>query len=218
MAGALNNTASGVVTIDALLGKFRWNSLNLTYNFPTSASYYAQSTYFMDGTVSTTPAFSFSTFSPVTPSLSAAIDYAIAHEFMAVSPLTYTKVAATAPADSSFARASLYNDAELQRPPSGVGYYSGSVQRGGDAWFNSDQGFNNVVVGNSAYFNVLHELGHTVGPEAWARERPARPDDRYSALRSQFHRIFGDDLPSLRRCAPTCPRLAIRRPTVIRRR
>ena len=40
MAGGTANVASGVVTIDALLGNFKWNSLNLTYNFPDAASYY----------------------------------------------------------------------------------------------------------------------------------------------------------------------------------
>jgi serralysin len=164
MAGGISNVASGVQTIDALLGLYHWSNVNLTYNFPDTASYYDASTYFTDGSVPGSPTFSFATFASVTPSLGAALDKAIASELMAVSLLNYTKVAPGADADSSFARASLFNDAETGTPPGGIGYYPGLVDRGGDAWFNVDQPrFNNVQVGNSAYFAVLHELGHTVG-------------------------------------------------------
>ena len=54
MAGGIANEASGVQTIDALLGLFHWSNVNLTYNFPTSASYYDASTYFTDGSVPST--------------------------------------------------------------------------------------------------------------------------------------------------------------------
>lgn len=163
MAGGILNTASGVQTIDALLGNLRWSSLGLTYNFPELATYYNQSTYFSAGSGGA-PTFNFSTFAPVTASLEIAISKAIASELMAVSKLTYTEVSDTSAADSSFARASLFNDPDAGTPRGGVGYYPGIVQRGGDAWFNADQArFNNVQVGNSAYWVVLHELGHTVG-------------------------------------------------------
>ena len=172
MAGATSNTASGVQTIDALLGLYHWNSLSLTFSFPVSTLPYDQSTYFTAGN-STTPSFSFSSFASATPSLQAAIRHALAHDLSAVAPLEYFEVQPAAQADSRFAMASLFNDAELNRPPSGVGYYPGGVQRGGDAWFNVDQGFNNVVIGNSGYFNVLHELGHTVGlKHGHANDRP----------------------------------------------
>src|SRR5262245_20612900 len=105
MAGGIANTASGVQAIDALLGLFHWSNVNLTYNFPTSASYYNASTYFTDGSVPSSPGFDFSTFASVTPSLETAIDKAITSELMAVSLLNYTKVASNADADSSFARA-----------------------------------------------------------------------------------------------------------------
>jgi serralysin len=179
MAGGADNTASGVQTIDALLGLFHWNNVNLTYNFPTSASYYNASTYFTDGSEPAGEGFDFSTFAAVTPSLQAAIDKAIASELMAVAPLNYTKVASGADADSSFARASLFNDDELGAPPGGLGYYPGGVDRGGDAWFNADQPrFNNVQVGNSAYYVVLHELGHNVGlKHGHANDRPGPTTD-----------------------------------------
>jgi serralysin len=179
MAGGIANTASGIQNIDALLGLFHWSNVNLTYNFPTSASYYNASTYFTDGSVPAGPGFDFSTFVSVTPSLEAAIDKAIASELMAVAPLNYTKVASGADADSSFARASLFNDAEIGAPPGGLGYYPGAVDRGGDAWFNADQArFNNVQVGNSAYYVVLHELGHNVGlKHGHANDRPGPTTD-----------------------------------------
>jgi serralysin len=188
MAGGIANTASGNENIDALLGLFHWSNVNLTYNFPTTSSYYNASTYFTDGSVPGSPAFDFSTFAAVTPSLEAAIDKAIASELMGVSLLNYTKVASGADADSSFARASLFNDAETGAPPGGIGYYPGVVDRGGDAWFNADQArFNNVQVGNSAYYTVLHELGHNVGlKHGHGNDRPGPTMD-----------ILPDDLNSM---------------------
>jgi serralysin len=205
MAGGIANTASGNQNIDALLGLFHWSNVNLTYNFPTTSSYYDASTYFTAGSVPAGPGFDFSTFAAVTPSLEAAIDKAIASELMAVSLLNYTKVASGADADSSFARASLFNDAELGAPPGGLGYYPGAVDRGGDAWFNADQPrFNNVQVGNSAYYVVLHELGHTVGlKHGHANDRPGPTTDvlpdnldsnEYSVM--TYHRYVGaPDIP-----------------------
>ena len=163
MAGGISNVASGIQTIDALLGLFRWNGLNLTYNFPDTADYY-DATYFTAGMVPSPPTFDFSSFAPATASLAAAIDRAIGSELMAVAPLVYTSTAPGAAADSSFAMASLFADPELDAPPGGIGYYPGIVQRGGDAWFNVDQSrFDDIAVGDSAYWVVLHELGHTVG-------------------------------------------------------
>ncbi len=175
MAGGVPNTATDVQTIDALLGSFKWGNTSLTYNFPTSSSYYDASTYFTNGSVPSAPTFNFSTFGSASPSLEAAIDKAIASELMGFSQLNYSKTTpADAAADSSFARASLFADAELGAPPGGVGYYPGLIDRGGDAWFNIDQPrFNNVQVGNSAYYVVLHELGHTVGlKHGHANDRP----------------------------------------------
>jgi serralysin len=167
MAGGLTNTPSGIQTIDALLGNFRWSSLNLTYNFPTSVAYYDQSTYFTagNGGLGVTPSFDFSSFGALTPSLGLAIDHVIATQLMAVAPPNYTKTTATDPnADSSFGMSNLFNDPDLGTIRGGVGYGPGIVDRGGDAWFNITlPRFNDVRMGNHAYYNVLHELGHTVG-------------------------------------------------------
>src|SRR5262245_44781144 len=153
MAGATANAASGTVTIDALLGLFKWNSLSLTYNFPDAASYYNAATYFTAGTVASSPTHDFASFAPATASLQSAITHAITTQLMAVAPLAYTLVAPGTTADSSFARAHLFGDPELGTPPGGVGFYPGGVQRGGDAWFNVNQArFNDVDIGDSAYW------------------------------------------------------------------
>src|SRR5262245_28090485 len=128
MAGGVANVASGVVTIDALLGNFKWNNPNLTYNFPDAASYYNASTYFTPGAPSS-PTHDFSTFAPATASLQSAITHAISTQLMAVAPLNYTLVAPGAATDSSFARADLFPDPELGVPPGGVGFYPGGIQR-----------------------------------------------------------------------------------------
>jgi serralysin len=203
MAGGVANVASGIVTIDALLGNLKWNSLTLTYNFPDLASFYDASTYFTAGATSS-PTFDFATFAPATPSLQTAITHALTTQVMAVAPLDYTLVAPGAAADSSFARADLFVDAELGVPPGGIGYYPGIVQRGGDAWFNVGQGrFNDVDVGDSAYWVVLHELGHTLGlKHGHANDRPGPTDDLLpDALNSMefsvmtYHRYVGDTAP-----------------------
>ena len=203
MAGGIANVASGVVTIDALLGNFKWNSPNLTYNFPDAASYYNASTYFTAGAPSS-PTHDFASFAPVTPSLQSAITHAITTQLTAVAPLNYTLVAPGATADSSFARADLFVDAELGVPPGGVGFYPGGIQRGGDAWFNVNQArFNDVDVGDSAYWVVLHELGHTLGlKHGHANDRPGPtnnllPDDLNSMEFSvmTYHRYIGDTAP-----------------------
>ena len=199
MAGGTANIASGIVTIDALLGNFKWNNLNLTYNFPDAASYY-NANYFTVGAPSS-PTHDFASFAPVTPSLQSAITHAITTQLMAVAPLNYTLVAPGTTADSSFARADLFVDAELGVPPGGVGFYPGGVQRGGDAWFNVNQArFNDVDVGDSAYWVVLHELGHTLGlKHGHANDRPGPTDDllpddlnsmEFSVM--TYHRYVGD--------------------------
>jgi serralysin len=200
MAGGTLNVASGVLTIDALLGLYKWfepggGDLSLTYNFPTSADYYSP-TYFTDGTP-TPPPFDFATFGPATASLEAAIDKAIASELMAVSGLVYTKAGPADAADSSFAMASLSTG--------GIGMYPGIIQRGGDAWFKVEQTrFDDVQVGDSAYYVALHELGHTVGlKHAHANDRPGPTMDVLPADKDSFefsvmtyhHYIGAPDVP-----------------------
>ncbi len=176
MAGGIANVASGVVTIDALLGNFKWNSPNLTYNFPDAASYYNASTYFTAGAPSS-PTHDFASFAPVTPSLQSAITHAITTQ-----PWWWRRSATrwlrrVRPPTSSSASTDLFVDAELGVPPGGVGFYPGGIQRGGDAWFNVNQvRFNDVDVGDSAYWVAPHQARPHPRPQARPCQRPARPD------------------------------------------
>jgi serralysin len=204
MAGGTANTPSLNVNIDALLGNFKWNNPNLTYNFPVDAGYYDAATYFTAGSIPSSPTHDFTTKAPPPASLQSAITHVITTQLMEVAPLNYTLVAPGAAADSSFARADLFDDPELAAPPGGVGFYPGAVQRGGDAWFNVNQNrFNDVDVGDSAYWVVLHELGHTIGlKHGHANDRPGPTDDilpdevnsmEFSVM--TYHRYVGDEAP-----------------------
>jgi serralysin len=205
MAGGIANVASGVVTIDALLGNLKWGNLNLTYNFPDSVAYYDPTTYFTAGMTPSMPTFNFTSFDPAPVSLQNAITHAITTQLEAVAPLNYTLTTPGDPAaDSSFARSDLFNDPELAAPPGGIGYYPGIVDRGGDAWFNVTQGrFNDVDIGDSAYWVVLHELGHTFGlKHGHANDRPGPTTDilpnQYNSMEFSvmtYHRYVGDAFP-----------------------
>ena len=147
MAGGIANVASGVVTIDALLGNFKWNSPNLTYNFPDAASYYNASHLLHRRSAPSSPTHTTSqAFAPVTPSLQGAITHAITTQLTAVAPLNYTLVAPGADRKLELCQSRSFSvDAELGVPPGGVGFYPGGIQRGGDAWFNVNQArFNDV--------------------------------------------------------------------------
>ena len=173
MAGGTPNTETFIPTIDALLGNFRWNSPFLTYNFPIDPAYYgAPEDYFGPLAPGESYPADLSTVAPVLPSLQTAITKAITTELMAVAPLQFTLVAAGRgrrfklrawpPLRSIRTRLS-GRPASASIPAScSAAATPSSSQRG--------RRFNDVDVGDSAYWVVLHELGHTVGLKHGARQ------------------------------------------------
>ncbi|MGE0699434.1 MAG: M10 family metallopeptidase [Hyphomicrobiaceae bacterium] len=157
MAASIANTASGNQSIDGLLQSVRWDTLGLTYNFPSAASYYAAD-YFGGGF---SPTWDIAgTFEAATPALMSTIEWVQLNQLSAVTPLTFTLQGAAAVADKSYAMVDL---------PSfgGYGIGAGVRQRAGDAWFDSLQQngtrFDAITRGDADWRLVIHELGHTVG-------------------------------------------------------
>ena len=93
MAGGTANVASGIVTIDALLGNFKWNNLNLTYNFPVDGQLLQRRHILYRRHDRSSPTHDFSTFDPAPASLQSALTHAITTQLMTVAPLNYTLVA-----------------------------------------------------------------------------------------------------------------------------
>ncbi len=141
-------TATGNQDIDALLFGTRWNSLSLTYAFPTSAAYYPASYECEPGNFGTRP----TSFLPVTPQLAEAFR-AATRQYEAVSQLHFTEVASSAQADLTAARASIDFTADARFP---------TWANEGDIWFNATD-YNSPTRTDFAWVTVLHEIGHTLG-------------------------------------------------------
>ena len=125
MPGTTTVTPTGILAVDAVDSGTRWNTLSLTYSFPTSASFY---TGFMGGAYgSGEPLSNFQAFTSVQQ---AAVTSALAM-YSSVSNLTFTQIT-----ESSTQTATL-RFAESDKPGTAWGYYPSSSPEGGDAWFNN---------------------------------------------------------------------------------
>ncbi|KMO33151.1 hypothetical protein VQ02_21605 [Methylobacterium variabile] len=148
--GALNQGATGDQDIDGVLSGLRWNSGSITYNVPTSASYYGANY----GGVNNEP----SGFQAASASFQSLIRNALA-EYAAVANVTFTEVGANDPANISVARTSSLGGFN------GYGYYPGSAPVAGDVWFatSTAQVGDVQVVGRGTWRLAMHELGHALG-------------------------------------------------------
>lgn len=141
---------SGNAYIDGILGDYKWATSNLTYSFPTSASFYGS------GYGSGEPQTNFGALNStqIQTAKSAFAAYA------AIANLTFTQVT-----ESS----STHGDVRLamsDAPSTAWGYYPSTAAAGGDVWFNKSSGYyNSPAKGNYAYISFLHEIGHALGLE-----------------------------------------------------
>ncbi len=135
--------SSGYTDIDSLLNGYKWDTLSLTFSFPTYGTIYPL-----------TYAEAFNNFEPLNASQMATVR-TIYRQISSFTNLTFTEVAPAA-GDLQFAMTDQTSIA--------FGYYPYPDQKGGDSWYNNSSGlFDSPQVGNYAYLTFLHEVGHTLG-------------------------------------------------------
>lgn len=139
---------TGNAYIDGILGDVKWATANLTYSFPTSASYYGS------GYGIGEPSDNFGTLNNQQQD---AVRIALGM-FSSVANLNYLELTETAVqhADLRFA----LSDA----PSTAWAYLPHPAPEGGDAWFNNSSGYYSAPVrGDYAHFTIIHEIGHAHG-------------------------------------------------------
>ena len=134
--------------INGILSGSEWDSLNLTYSFPTSASLYGSS-YGWNETKDH--------FAPLSID-QGAVTRQILKAISAVTDLTFTEAGG-----ASAAQATL-RVAKSDAPSPAWSYLPGNTPEGGDTWMGNSSGlFDNPVRGNYAYYAFVHEILHAVG-------------------------------------------------------
>jgi serralysin len=160
-AGAESNSsntttirATGIQSIDALLGGYKWNLSNLTFAFPTLASQYGN--YSSGGDDETL------TFSPATLAAQNASRTAMAF-VTSVTGLTITETATVAGAHMRIAESSGLPAAGGPNNAAAYAYYPSGFAKGGDVWLGPATQYDNPSVGSNGYRSIWHEIGHALG-------------------------------------------------------
>lgn len=147
-------SATGIQNIDSLIGGWRWGSGALTFNFPTQATYYEDSTktdYELYGSLEYS-----NNFAAVNSTIANASRSILQNQFAKVANLTFTEVGTSSNAAISIAM----SDAPL----TAWAYYPSSLQPGGDVWLGRANGwYDSPVRGNYAWHTLIHEFGHSMG-------------------------------------------------------
>jgi len=155
---------TGNAYIDGLLSGIKWAPTNLTYSFPTSASYYGS------GYGSGEPGSNFGALN----SAQQAAGRAAFDIFSSVANITFSEIAETSNqhADLRLAASDMVGTAWA--------YYPSTRSEGGDVWFNKSNGYyTSPQAGNYAFTTFLHEIGHALGLEH-AHEGHVMPASRDS--------------------------------------
>jgi Tryptophan-rich Synechocystis species C-terminal domain/Bacterial Ig-like domain/Peptidase M10 serralysin C terminal/Bacterial Ig domain/RTX calcium-binding nonapeptide repeat (4 copies) len=145
-------TPSGISYVDYVDSGMKWATGNLTYSFPTSASFYVG----MNGSAygSGEENVGFKAFNAVQQ----AATTSILNMYSQVANVTFTQIAETSTQSATLRYAG------SSQPSTAWGYYPSSMPEGGDAWFNSTNGwYANPVVGNYGWLTIIHETGHLLG-------------------------------------------------------
>ena len=180
-ATATSSTSTGNAYIDGILMGQKWATLNLTYSFPTSGSFYGS------GYGSSEPNSGFGAFSAAQQNATKAVLAMYAN----VSNLTFSQTteSAASHADLRFA---------VSSKPSTAWAYGPGGNEGGDVWFGRGSNLTTPTKGTYAFLTLIHETGHALGLD---HAHQGRRDSGGAG----FDGIHGDELPQL------CRRLANRR-------
>jgi len=150
------NPFSGNQDIDATLIGSKWNSLKLTYSFPTAANQY-QTGYGSGTDFASNP----SGFIAFNAAQQAAANYALSLIF-SYTLQTFTQITETTTTHATF-RFAQTSDATLL---SAHAWFPANLNQAGDVWFGTSTGqpfYLTPAPGNWGQATVMHELGHAMG-------------------------------------------------------
>lgn len=159
--GTTSVTATGVQDVDGLIYGTRWNTVNISFSFPSSASQYGSYSHLSGGvTVDETTSFTAVNAAMKTTARWVLGNTAGAATFGNVSLLVITEN--TASPGSATLRIGMSDEAQ----PTAYAYYPTSYFVGGDVWMGTQTAssvMTNPVRGNYAWHSMMHELGHALG-------------------------------------------------------
>ena len=145
-------TPSGIAYVDYVDSGAKWATNSFTYSFPTSGAYYVG----LGGAAygSGEENAGFTAFNAVQQAATASI----LNMYSAVANVTFTQITETSTQSATLRYAG------SSMPSTAWGYYPSVSPEGGDAWFNSSNGwYTNPVVGNYGWLTIIHETGHLLG-------------------------------------------------------
>ena len=150
MPAVTTYSLAGDIYVNGVLGDIKWASANLTFSFPTQASYY--------GSVYGSAEAAYN-FAALNTTQHAAVRSALTC-YASVANFTFTEITETATQHATL------RFAQSDLPSTAWAYFPSTAAEGGDAWFNLSSGYySSPYKGNYAYATVLHEIGHAVGLE-----------------------------------------------------
>lgn len=159
---------TGNIYTDSVLSGTKWATSQLTFSFPTSASYYGNS--YGKGE----PSNNFEAFNPAQQTATRAV---LKH-YSSVINVKFTEVTETSKQHGDL------RYAETDKVTTAWAYYPSTSAAGGDAWFNnSSNWYDSPTKGNYGYFTIIHETGHAMGLKHTFEARgsfPTMPSDHDS--------------------------------------
>jgi serralysin len=148
MVGTISVGRTNNHDTDGVLTGMRWDTLNLTYSFPTSASFYEAS--YGKGE----PQNAFETLNPVQIAAARSALTMIS----SVTNLNFSEIRETAATHATLRLAM------SDTPTPAWTYTPGGSAEAGDVWYGNSSGwYDSPVRGNYAFYAVIHEMAHAVG-------------------------------------------------------